>query len=101
MSIQKRDKVDRTEINSSSSNNSRNHSLDSHFPSSDSSASFIWYPPEHVCRAGTHHGFVEEGEALELSEGVGGRGELFEHHKRLAPHLHGLQRHDVHDLAKL
>lgn len=50
---------------------------------------------------GTYHGLVVEGEALELSESICGGGKLFEYHKRLAPHLHGLHCYNIQYLAKL
>jgi len=49
----------------------------------------------------SYHGLVVEGEALELPQGVGGRGELLEDDEGLAPHLHRLGGHDVDDLAEL
>lgn len=48
-----------------------------------------------------YHGLVVEGEPLQLSQSVGGGSELFEDHKGLTPHLHGLHGHDIDDLAEL
>lgn len=54
-----------------------------------------------LCVCFSYHGFVVEGEPLQLPEGIGGGSQLFEDHKGLTPHLHGLQGHDVDDLTKL
>lgn len=48
-----------------------------------------------------YHGLVVEGEPLQLSQSVGGGSELFENHKGLTPHPHGLHGHDIDDLAEL
>lgn len=49
----------------------------------------------------SHHGFVVEGKALQLPQGVGGCSELLEHNEGLAPHLVRLQGHNVQDLSEL
>lgn len=54
-----------------------------------------------VVSCGTDHGFIVERESLKLSEGIGGCCKLSEDHKRLTPHLHGLHRNNVHNLAEL
>lgn len=48
-----------------------------------------------------YHGLVVEGEALQLPQGVGGGGKLFEDDEGLSPHLHRLHGHDVDDLPEL
>lgn len=48
-----------------------------------------------------YHGLVVEGEALQLPQGVGGGGELFEDDEGLPPHLRRLHGHDVDDLPEL
>lgn len=58
-------------------------------------------PPEGCGGGRTYHGLVVEGEALQLPQSVGGGRQLFENHKRLSPHLHGLHGHNVNNLTEL